>query len=109
LSKQALVGQEQEFRAEAERLALPPRQDQRKILGMLRECADNPKTPKRERNAGLARIRALERHLRRLNRRAESPMTLMSPLVIHRSPAWLGAWYSLASAPEWHSRSYRIV
>jgi hypothetical protein len=58
-----------EYREEAERLALLSRDEQRTILGMLRECAENEKTPKRERQAGLARVKALELHLRRLKRR----------------------------------------
>ncbi len=60
--------QEQEYRAEAERLALLPREEQRAIIAIYRECAQNPKTPKHEREWGQARVEAVERHLRRLNR-----------------------------------------
>jgi hypothetical protein len=69
---ETFFGQAKEFRTEAERLALLHRDDQQKILAMLRECAENPRTPKRERQAGLARVKALERHLRRLNRRRKA-------------------------------------
>jgi hypothetical protein len=57
--------QEQEHREEAERLAELPRDEQRAILAIYRECAQNPKTPEHEREAGQARVEALERHLRR--------------------------------------------
>ena len=64
--------QEQEWREEAERLALLPKADQREIIAIYRECAENPKIPKLERAWGLARVKALERHLRRLNRVGKS-------------------------------------
>lgn len=63
---------EQEHRAEAERLALLPVEDQREIIAIYRACAKNPKIPKAERQWGLARVRALERHLRGLNRARKS-------------------------------------
>jgi hypothetical protein len=59
---------EQEYREEAERLAQLPLADQRAIIAMHREIAGNPKLPKRDRQAGLERAEALERHLRRLRR-----------------------------------------
>jgi hypothetical protein len=59
---------EHEHREEAKRLALLPVEDQREIIAIYRACAKNPKTPKREREWGLARVKALEKHLRRLNR-----------------------------------------
>jgi hypothetical protein len=58
---------------EAERLAQLPVADQKQIIAAYRECADNPKTPKRERKWGWARVAALERHLRRLNRGNKLP------------------------------------
>jgi len=63
---------EQEYREEAERLAQLSIGDQKEILAIYRECADNPKIPKRERTEGRARVAALERHLRRLNRQKKS-------------------------------------
>lgn len=54
---------EQEHREEAKRLALLPRADQREIIAMYRTVANNPKVPKRERQAGLERAAALERFL----------------------------------------------
>jgi hypothetical protein len=55
---------EQEYREEAERLAKLPRADQREIIALHRSVANNPKVPKRERQAGLERAAALERLLR---------------------------------------------
>lgn len=54
---------EQEYRAEAERLALLPVEDQREIVALHRSVASNPKVPKREREAGQERADALERLL----------------------------------------------
>jgi hypothetical protein len=62
---------EQEYREEAERLALLPKADQREIIGLHRSTADNPKAPKPDRQLARERVEALERHLRRLNRRKE--------------------------------------
>jgi hypothetical protein len=59
---------EHEYREEAERLAQLPVADQREIIAMYRDIASNPKLPKRDRQAGLERAEALERHLRRLRR-----------------------------------------
>jgi len=64
--------QEQEYREEAQRLAMLPVDEQKQILALYRECASNPKVPKRERVWGLVRVKALERHLRRLNRAGKS-------------------------------------
>jgi hypothetical protein len=58
---------EPEYVKEAERLALLPVDDQKEIIAMYRQCADNPKIPKGEREQGRERVAALERHLRRLN------------------------------------------
>jgi hypothetical protein len=55
---------EQEYRAEAERLALLPKEDQREIIALHRSVADNPKVPKREREAARQRADALERLLK---------------------------------------------
>jgi hypothetical protein len=60
---------EQEYRQEAERLARLSREDQEEILGLHRSTAENPKAPKRERELARERVDALERHLRRLNRK----------------------------------------
>ena len=61
--------QEQEYREEAERLALLPRDVQRQAVAIIREPADNPKVGKRDRDEARERADTLERHLRRLNRR----------------------------------------
>ena len=54
---------EQEYREEAERLALLPVEDQREIIALHRSIAGNPKVPRREREAGKERADALERLL----------------------------------------------
>jgi hypothetical protein len=54
---------EQEYREEAERLALLPVEDQREIIALHRSVVSNPKVPKREREAGKERADALERLL----------------------------------------------
>jgi hypothetical protein len=59
---------EQEYREEAERLALLAREDQKEIIALHRSVADNPKAPKADRRAARKRAEALERHLLRLNR-----------------------------------------
>jgi hypothetical protein len=59
---------EREYREEAERLSLLPRAEQLAVLRIYRECAENPQTPKAEREWGLARVKPLERQLRRLRR-----------------------------------------
>jgi hypothetical protein len=56
----------QEYREEAERLALLPQEDQQKIIAMHRETAKNPKAPRSVREEACSRAEALERHLRRL-------------------------------------------
>jgi hypothetical protein len=60
---------EQEYREEAERLALLPGADQREVIALHRSIADNPKAAKADRQAARERADALERHLRRLDRR----------------------------------------
>jgi len=59
---------EEEYRAEAERLALLPVADQKEIIALHRSVADNPKLVQRDRQAAADRADAMERHLRRLNR-----------------------------------------
>jgi hypothetical protein len=61
--------QEQEYREEAERLALLPRDVQRQAVALIRAPADDPKVDKRNREEARERADALELHLRRLNRR----------------------------------------
>jgi hypothetical protein len=60
--------QEQECRAEAERLAELPREVQRQAVALIRAPADDPKVGRRDRDETRERADALERHLRRLNR-----------------------------------------
>lgn len=60
---------DEEHRREAERLALLPIADQNWIIALHRALAGNPKVPKRERQAGMERADALERHLRRLRKK----------------------------------------
>jgi len=60
---------EQEYREEAERLAELPHDVQRQAVALIRSPADNPKVGKRDRDEARERADALERHLRRLNRR----------------------------------------
>jgi hypothetical protein len=57
-----------EHLAEAERLALLPRDVQRQAVAIIRAPADDPKVSKRDRDLARDRANALERHLRRLNR-----------------------------------------
>ena len=59
---------EDEYRAEAERLALLSPADQREVIALHRSVAGNPELPKADRRAAAERADALERHLRRLNR-----------------------------------------
>jgi hypothetical protein len=54
---------EQEYRAEAERLALASREDQKAIIALHRSVADNPKVRKADREAARERADALERLL----------------------------------------------
>jgi hypothetical protein len=61
--------QERDYRAEAERLARLPREVQRQAVALIRAPADDPKVDKRNRREARDRADALERHLRRLNRR----------------------------------------
>jgi esterase/lipase superfamily enzyme len=64
--------QEREYREEAERLALLPRDVQRQAVALIRAPADNPKVGKRDREEARQRADALERHLRNLNRRKKN-------------------------------------
>jgi esterase/lipase superfamily enzyme len=58
-----------EYREEAERLAQVPRDIQRQAVAIIRAPANNPKVGTRDREEARKRADALERHLRRLNRR----------------------------------------
>lgn len=60
---------EREYRAEAERLALLPRDVQRKAVAIIRAPAADPKLRKTDRKAARERADALERQLQRLNRK----------------------------------------
>jgi hypothetical protein len=59
-----MTPEQQEFRDEAERLALLPVADQKAILAMHRADARNPKVPKPDRDFARRRAAALERYLR---------------------------------------------
>jgi hypothetical protein len=54
---------EQEYREEAERLALLPKAEQRAIVAWHKAIADDPKVKKSDRQAASARARALEKLL----------------------------------------------
>ncbi len=69
----ANADEEQEYGAEAERLAQLPRDVQRQAVALIRGPADDPKVSERDRAEARARADALERHLRRLNRRKKNP------------------------------------
>jgi hypothetical protein len=60
-------------REEAERLSALPLDVQRKAVALIRAPADDPKVSKRDRQEASRRADALERHLRRLNRRKRKP------------------------------------
>jgi hypothetical protein len=59
----------EEHREEAERLARLPLADQNEILALHRSVADNPKVPKKDREAARARVDALAKELARLRRK----------------------------------------
>jgi len=61
--------QEQEHRAESERLALLPVSDQRAIIAMHRADGKNPRVSKRDREFAYQRAKALEQLLGLGNRR----------------------------------------
>jgi hypothetical protein len=58
----------QEYREEAERLALIPPDDQQAVIAMYRQLADNPLATKACRQEAKAHAAALAKHLRRINR-----------------------------------------
>jgi hypothetical protein len=60
---------EQEYREEAERLALIPPDDARKLIAQHRTIAADKSVPKSDRTEGKERADALEKHLRRLARK----------------------------------------
>lgn len=64
--------QEQAYRAEAERLAELPRDDQRQLIAQHRAIAADKSVPAPERKEAKERAEALERHLRRLARKSEN-------------------------------------
>jgi hypothetical protein len=55
--------QEQEYKEEAERLALLPIAEQKRIIAMHKADASNPKVPKRDREYAAERAKALARLL----------------------------------------------
>jgi hypothetical protein len=61
--------QEQECRAEAERLAELPRDDQRRLIAQHRAIAADKSVPKADRKEAKERADALDKHLRRLARK----------------------------------------
>jgi hypothetical protein len=63
---------EQEYREEAERLAILPVTEWRKIIAMHREIAAGDDVPEAERQAGLERAEALERFLRLKRKKRKS-------------------------------------
>ena len=65
---------DQEYRAEAERLAELPPDMQRKLIGQHRAIAGDKAVPKADRIEAKERANALERHLRRLARKKGKSM-----------------------------------
>jgi hypothetical protein len=65
--------QEREYREEADRLALLPLAEQRKVVALIRAPADDPQVSRADRKTAVERAEALTRHLRRLNRRKRNP------------------------------------
>ena len=61
--------QEREWREEAERLALLPREVQKQAVALIRAPAQDPQLNDADRESARMRADALERHLRRLNRK----------------------------------------
>ena len=64
---------EQEYRDEAERLALLPRDVQRQLISQHRAIAADTAVPKRDRKEARERADALEKHLSRLGRKKRKP------------------------------------
>jgi hypothetical protein len=64
---------EQQYRDEAERLAELPPDVQRQAVALIRAPSEDPKVRKRDREDARERADALERHLRKLNRRKKKP------------------------------------
>ena len=65
---------EQEYRAEAERMAELPRDVRRKLIDQHRAIAADKAVPKADRKEAKERADALERHLRRLARKRRKAM-----------------------------------
>ena len=66
--------QEQEYRAEAERLAELPRDDQRRLIAQHRAIAADKSVPKSDRKEAKERADALEKYLRRLARKKKKTL-----------------------------------
>lgn len=64
--------QDQAYREEAERLAELPRDVQRQAVAIIRAPADDFNVSEPDRDEARERADALERHLRRLNRRKKN-------------------------------------
>jgi hypothetical protein len=60
---------EQEYREQAERLALVPKKVQSAVIAWLRDIASNPKLRKQDREEARKRANALERFLRAKKRK----------------------------------------
>lgn len=61
-----------ESKAQAERLAMLPREDQQAVIAMYRALAKNPLATPACRASAKSHAAAVHRHLTRLNRRKES-------------------------------------
>ena len=66
--------QEQEYLAEAERMAELPRDDQRQLIAQHRAIAADKSVPKADRKEAKERADALEKHLRRLARKRRNSL-----------------------------------
>ena len=66
--------QDQEYQAEAERLASLPRDVQRQLIAQHRAIAADKEVPKADRREASERADALERHLRRLARKKRNSL-----------------------------------
>ena len=64
--------QAEEYREEAARLSALSVADQREVLAIYRGCAENPKLTRQRREWNRERVEALERTLKRLNRKKKS-------------------------------------
>jgi len=69
LEKNKNRGNAEDFREEAERLALADRKAQQLHISMLREIGANPKVPKEDRALAIERADSLENHLKRIRKK----------------------------------------